>query len=45
MHYSIIAKLMNGQLITAYNSMDKSRQARLLGYAEALMNHYGKKDL
>ncbi len=30
---------------TADNSMDKSRQARLLGYAEALMNHYGKKDL
>lgn len=28
---------------TAYNSMDKSRKARLLGYAEALMNHYGKR--
>ncbi len=28
-----------GKLITAFNSMDKSGQARLLGYAEALNNH------
>ena len=27
-----------GILLTAYNSMDASRQARLLGYAEALAN-------
>lgn len=41
--YAIDVDTESGQLITAYNSMDKSRKARLLGYAEALMNHYGKR--
>ena len=35
--YVIDARTDSGRLITAYNSMDKSGQARLLGYAEALM--------
>jgi transcriptional regulator with XRE-family HTH domain len=34
--YAIDAETDSGALITAFNSMDKSRQARLLGYAEAL---------
>lgn len=36
--YAIDASTDSGTLITAFNSMDKSDQARLLGYAEALMN-------
>ncbi len=36
--YAIKADTDSGKLITAFNSMDKSRQARLLGYAEALNN-------
>ncbi len=36
--YAIKAETDSGKLITAFNSMDKARQARLLGYAEALMN-------
>ena len=34
--YAIDASTDSGQLITLYNSMDKRRQERLLGYAEAL---------
>lgn len=36
--YAIEAETEGGKLITAFNSMDKSRQARLMGYAEALLN-------
>ena len=34
--YAIDADTDSGRLITMYNSMDKERQARLLGYMEAL---------
>lgn len=36
--YAIQADTDGGKLITAFNSMDKTQQARLLGYAEALIN-------
>ena len=36
--YAIKADTDGGKLITAFNSMDKARQARLMGYAEALKN-------
>lgn len=36
--YAIDALTESGRLIKAFNSMDKARQARLLGYAEALSN-------
>ena len=36
--YAIDADTESGMLITSFNSMDKSQQARLLGYAEALVN-------
>ena len=36
--YAIKAETDSGKLITAFNSMDKARQARLMGYAEALLN-------
>ena len=35
--YAIDADTDSGFLITAFNSMNKGTQARLLGYAEALM--------
>lgn len=34
--YAIEASTDSGQLITIFNSLDKSAQERLLGYAEAL---------
>ena len=34
--YAIEANTESGQLITMFNSLDKSGQERLLGYAEAL---------
>ena len=34
--YAIDAGTDSGMLITTFNSLDKSQQARLLGYAEAL---------
>ena len=34
--FAIDADTDSGVLITTFNSLDKSRQARLLGYAEAL---------
>ncbi|MBQ6967981.1 MAG: helix-turn-helix transcriptional regulator [Lachnospiraceae bacterium] len=34
--YAIDANTESGRIITAFNSMDKSLQQRLLGYAEAL---------
>ena len=34
--YAIDAQTDSGQLITVYNSLNGSQQARLLGYAEAL---------
>ncbi len=34
--YAIDANTDSGLLITTFNSLDKSRQERLLGYAEAL---------
>lgn len=34
--YAIDALTESGQLIKAFNSMDKAQQSRLLGYAEAL---------
>lgn len=34
--YAIEASTDSGQLITIFNSLDKSTQERLLGYAEAL---------
>ena len=36
--YAIDANTESGQLITIYNGMDKSQQARLMGYAEALFD-------
>ena len=36
--YAIDADTDSGILISMFNSMDKSMQARLLGYAEALKN-------
>ncbi len=38
--YAIDAETDSGALITAFNSMNKSQQARLLGYAEALISAY-----
>ncbi len=40
--YAIKADTDGGKLITAFNSMDKAQQARLLGYAEAIRNFYEK---
>ncbi|MCR5324366.1 MAG: helix-turn-helix domain-containing protein [Lachnospiraceae bacterium] len=34
--YAIDSETESGKLITIFNSMNKSQQARLLGYAEAL---------
>ena len=36
--YAIDADTDSGVLITAFNSMDKAQQARVLGYVEALKN-------
>ena len=36
--YAIDAGTDSGALITAFNSLDKSQQARVLGYVEALKN-------
>ncbi len=36
--YAIDANTDSGFLITAFNSLDKSQQARIIGYVEALMN-------
>ena len=36
--YAIKADTDSGKLISAYNKMDKERQARLMGYVEALMS-------
>lgn len=36
--YAIDANTDSGLLITTFNSLDKSQQARILGYAEALKN-------
>jgi len=38
--YAIDVETDGGKLITAFNSMDKAQQARLLGYAEALKNDF-----
>ena len=38
--YAIDADTDSGILITTFNSLDKSQQARLMGYAEALKNAY-----
>ncbi len=36
--YAIEATTESGKLISMFNSMDKSRQARVLGYVEALIS-------
>ena len=38
--YAIDAETESGMLVTAFNSMDKDRQSRLMGYVEALMANY-----
>ncbi len=35
--FAVDSKTESGQLLIAFNSMDERRQARLLGYAEALI--------
>ena len=40
--YAIDADTESGKLITAFNSMDNKMQSRLMGYAEALMEHIKK---
>ena len=40
--YAIDADMESGKLITAFNSMDNKMQSRLMGYAEALMEHMKK---
>ena len=40
--YAIDARTESGMLIKAFNSMDSSQQARLMGYAEALLGSDGK---
>ena len=40
--YAVEAKTEAGELLTTFNSFDAKRQARLLGYAQALCNMNSK---
>ena len=41
--YAIDANTDSGLLISTFNSLDKSQQARILGYAEALKNTWDRR--